>query len=202
MLRTTALAAVAVILAGCAGGFSGFTGGGGIDQLPLRAGAVVAAGPDGYCIDTEASRAGDGFAVLASCAVLSGEGDFPPALALLTVQVGRAGTATVTGAEPDLADLLDGEAGAVLLGTSGAVDLRRVNAGPNLVTVYYVDTSALAGTSATQWRAFTDINGRLVTITMRNLADAPLSAMTGEALLIAAVDRMWLVNGLPVPTEA
>lgn len=204
MIRRLLVLSLTLALSGCAGGFTGFGGGGGVDQLPLVGGDVIAAGPDGYCVDPATSRARTGLAVLSACAILADTDAFPPAVAVLTLQVGPPDSGLVAGRETTLEALLGTPDGAALLSEIGAADVIGRNAGPNLVTVYYVDDAdpAVPGTTQTVWRAFTDINGRLVTLSLRNLDAAPLSRARGEGLLIAFLDRMWQVNGLSVPTDA
>ncbi len=61
-------------------------------QVPLAGGAVIVAGPEGYCIDPETldSRRLRGFAVIASCHILTaGQLDSPVIPSLVTVTVGR-----------------------------------------------------------------------------------------------------------------
>ncbi|MDJ0820234.1 MAG: dihydroxy-acid dehydratase [Paracoccaceae bacterium] len=60
-------------------------------QVPLAGGKVIVAGPDGYCIDPETldSRPARGFAVIASCHILTaGETNSPVIPSLVTVTVG------------------------------------------------------------------------------------------------------------------
>ena len=61
--------------------------------LPLVDGSVIAAVPEGYCIETGASRPVDGFAVMAACTVLAWQGPLPALNGVVTVQVAEAGSA-------------------------------------------------------------------------------------------------------------
>lgn len=84
--------------------------------------------------------------------------------------------------------LLDTDAGAVLLSPEGDGDnitIIETETDENTVTVHFSDdgTPPIAGLAGEEWRAFTDINGRLVTVAVRGLASAPLPDGTGSWLL-------------------
>ncbi|WP_342077928.1 dihydroxy-acid dehydratase [Yoonia sp. SS1-5] len=159
-----------------------------VKSLALLDGAVNANAPAGYCVDPAASQPADGFALIASCASLGADDKAPDALGVATVQVGPATSGAVIGSEDALVGLLNSEAGAVLLSKDGKPDQIKVIAaetGENAVTVQFTDAGAppIAGLGAEEWRAFTDIDGRLVTVAVRGLATAPLRDGTGAWLL-------------------
>lgn len=195
MVRFAFALACTVGLAGCEG-FNSGTSAPPVKQAALLGGAVGVAGPDGYCIDVSDSRLARGFAIIAPCANLGlvGARVMVPS-AIVTVQAGRIGTAAVSGSEPAFAGLLETDAGAALLSRSGdasSVDVLDTTSSDNKVTVYFEDKegAAIPGTQDQEWRAFVDINGRLVTISARGLATAPMSAQTGKLFLdqvVAAV---------------
>lgn len=151
-------------------------------------GGVIATTPDGYCVDGETSRPGDGFALLAPCATLGEPEPVPDVVGVATVQVGPADSGSVAGAEGALRDYLITDGGAVLLSQSGNpedITILSTQAFNGQVMVHFTDAGAppLAGLQSEEWRAFTDINGRLVTIAVRGLAAAPLQDGPGAGLL-------------------
>lgn len=159
-----------------------------VRSVALAGGAVLAQAPDGYCVDPTASRPIDGFAVMASCATLGHAVAPPSLLGLATVQVGDAGSHAVAGAEQDWQRLLESESGAALLSKNGQGDTVTVlgaQAQTNRVKIYFADTAPppMPGLQAQEWRAFLDLNGRLVTVGVRGLASAPLTDGTGGWLL-------------------
>jgi len=169
-------------------------------QAALLGGAVNVAGPDGFCVDVADSRLGRGFAILAPCVTLGLEGaGVVSQPAIITVQAGRAGTAAITGSEPAFAGLLNTEAGAALLSQSGdasTVEILDSRSADNQVTVSFEDSAGapIAGTQDREWRAFVDINGRLVPISARGLAAAPFGSASGDRMLDAAVAAMVSAN--------
>lgn len=173
-----------------------------VHSLTLLDGAVTAAGPEGYCIDAQSSRMAQGFAVLGSCALLSNLGLIPQTQALMTVQFGEAGSASVVGAEADLASLLRSAQGAALLSATGdsrTVAVDDVETGPGIVLVRFADTAPplVPGLEATEWRAFLDIRGRLTTLTLRGFERAPISRDAALAVVTQAVQALRAANSLP-----
>lgn len=155
-----------------------------VREIGLRGGRVTVAAPEGYCVDTASSNRSQGFALIVPCDRLmkrAGRSDD----AILTAQVGRPGSATVSGAEIDLARLLTEPSGRSILARSGdASRVRNVDASsaPGVVTVWFTDMSDPLGHGATH-RAFFDIDGRLVTLSVRGLIADGLSQSRSDALL-------------------
>ena len=167
------------------------------------ANAVTVQGPQGYCVDPVVTRPWEGFALLAACAAMTAdEGDaYPPAVALITVQVGAAGSAVVAGQEDDFAAFMDTPQGAALLSASaigGPVAVRVTQTDPNAVAVYTEDAGdpGIAGTQPQAWRLFTDIGDRLVTISVRGLSDVALSQAASRALLDSTLAVLRAANGV------
>lgn len=169
----------------------------GIRTLSLFDGAVRVRGPDGYCIDRQASRARTGFVVLAACARVS-EAELLPSLdGLLTVQIGVAGSAVVAGNEATLARLLTEEAGRGLLAAGeGPVTVHEAEGEAGLVVVRYTDPGAapMPGTEPTGWRAFLDLGDRSAVISLRDFILKPLSMQEGEILIRAAAAALSEAN--------
>ena len=197
MPRQTALAAASLLaLAACDDASLNFATkrdgtAAGIRTLSMFSGAVRVRGPEGYCIDRRASRARTGFAVLAGCARVSDAELLPSLDGFLTVQVGEPGSALVEGNEDMLAGLLREEAGRRLLSESGSgseVTVYGVDRQTGLVVVQFADAAALPirGVDGAGWRAFMDLGDRLAIVSLRGLADTPLSDDAGDLLIRAA----------------
>ncbi|WP_375255528.1 dihydroxy-acid dehydratase [Yoonia sp.] len=155
--------------------------------VTLGDGTIAATSPTGYCVDTVASQPSRDFAVLAPCATLGG-GMMPDVVGMATVQVGPADSGSIALDELALRDFLITDAGARLLSQSGDADditILSTQAFSNQVMVYFADrgTPPIAGLQSQEWRAFREVDGRLVTIGVRGLAASPLKDGPGAALL-------------------
>lgn len=151
-------------------------------------GDLVVTPPEGYCADPLSSRPRAGFAVFAPCLTLGTEAPVPTILGVATVQAGAAGSAMVAGDETDLRDFLIGPQGAGLLskgGSGAAISVVSSQAFDGQVVVHFRDSAPppMDGLGQDEWRAFTDVSGRLVTVSVRALEDAPITAGRGAALL-------------------
>ena len=177
--------------------------------MALVGGDITVTTPAGYCLDGAASRPRAGFAVIAPCSTL-GTGDAAPAVfGLATVQVGPEDSRSVAGAEAAWRDLLISDSGAALLSAVGRSDTVTVlgsQVQANAVKVHFADTAPppMAGLQADEWRAFLDLNGRLVTVAVRGLARSPLQDGTGAWLLDTIVNGVRAVaqevpGGEPIP---
>ncbi|MBQ1202402.1 MAG: dihydroxy-acid dehydratase [Loktanella sp.] len=168
------------------------------EPVAMLNGDLVVTPPAGYCADPVSSRLRAGFAVLAPCMTLGTEAPLPAILGVATVQAGDPSSAMVAGDESDLRNFLVSPQGAGLLGTPGSggtISVLSSQAFDGRVTVHFRDsgTPPLDGLGPDEWRAFTDLGGRLVTVSVRGLAEVPLSASRGASLL----DQM--VRGLSQP---
>lgn len=171
-----------------------------VKSLALLDGEITATTPAGYCVDTSTSDPASGFAVMAPCATLGAGDPAPDALGVATVQVGPPESSVVSGAESDLRKLLETDEGAALLSADGAADeinILYAQALENSVTVHFADDGdgPITGLQNQEWRAFTDINGRLVTVAVRGLATAPLQDGTGSWLLNLVVNGLLSTGG-------
>lgn len=168
------------------------------------AGAVTLTGPAGYCVDPVVTKPRQGFALLAACAAMTADETdaYPDLIALITVQVGADGSGAVAGQEDAFGAFMETPQGAALLSASaigGPIAVRVTQTAPNTVAVYTEDIAdpGISGTQKQAWRLFTDVRGRLVTITVRGLTDAPLSQSASRALLDAVVTALHSANDLP-----
>ncbi len=209
--RRLALACAVLALAGCepsGGGFSFLSSASGpiVTQMELLDGAVVVATPAGYCIDRNATRADTGFAVEASCALLAGGGTAPRHDGLITVQIGTADSALVTGQERTLRSFLKSDEGKQLLagdGSARGISVGKTGIWGHVVEVYLnsAPQGGFDGFQPVEWRAFFDLRGRLVTIRLRGYDRAPLSFEQGQGLLRAAIDAMIQANSVVATPE-
>ncbi|SEQ73717.1 hypothetical protein SAMN05428995_10753 [Loktanella sp. DSM 29012] len=204
MLRGSILAVALAALAACA--LPGTVTGPDATTLRLTGGIVVAA-PQGYCIDPQVTRPQRGFAFLAACAAINAASDrpLPDRMALITVQVGDANSALVAGSEPAFRAFLETQQGATLLGVSdigGPVDVLSTGAATNAVTVYTRDTAPpdIVGSQPESWRLFTDLSGRVVTITVRGLTQAPLTQVQSREVLDQILQQLRAANSVQQST--
>lgn len=173
-----------------------------VRSLSMLEGAAVVQGPDGYCIDPQSSRASTGFAVLASCGLVSNQAVIPPVEGLITVQIGAQGSASVNSASSQIAAMMRTPTGAQMLSESGqaaTVVVEAVERAEGLVVVRFTDSapSEIAGLGPIAYRAFLDIGGRLTTVSLRFYARAPVASGAGEQLLAQAVAVLRAANAAP-----
>jgi len=139
---------------------------------------VTIAAPPGFCIDAgSTSQGADGaFVLMSDCALLgrSAAGRTPVGAAL-TASVSTGGFAgegdTAAGSLADLAEFAQTREGRTVLGRSGQPDRVRILATQLKGDVLYVlveDRGAqpLAGIDRQFWRAFLEVNGRLVALSV------------------------------------
>jgi hypothetical protein len=203
-VNTYKLVGVALLIAGCTE--IGFLGAPTppTPAISLYGGDIIAAVPQGYCIETKASNARAGFAVMVACDVIAGGNERPRLNGFATVQVGAVGTAAVA-ADPDgFQNFLSTTAGESLLSVNGSastVSVGGVKQISGAVTVRFTDQAAppVSGLQTTEWRAFVDIKGRLTTIAVRGVVEQPLSASEGQALLESVLASM-LANNEATPS--
>ncbi len=157
-------------------------------SVSLAQGEIVATSPVGYCIDDVASQPARDFVILAPCVTLGGGDAIPRVIGFATVQVGPADSGAILADELALRDYLISDAGTALLSQEGdaeRVDVLSTQAFNGQVMIHFIDTGAppSAGLQNEEWRAFTTIGGRLVTIGVRGLGAAPLADGPGATLL-------------------
>lgn len=172
----------------CAGMISACTSTAPVQTITFAQSDVEATTPPGYCVDGESSQPGNGFAVLAPCRTLGANVAAPSIIGVATVQVGEAESGNILDEESDLRDFLVTEAGSALLSSEGEsedVTILSTQAFGNQVMVHFLDSGQppFSGLQDEEWRAFTQANGRLITIAVRGLAQAPLQDGPGAGLL-------------------
>ncbi len=203
--KTLAALLPALAVAGCTDGPDVSAAGFGFSRsapqtIAVSNRAVVIGGPPGYCIDRSGSRLnGDSaFVVLASCASITQDAGAaaPRVPGLLTASVAKeADGAGLLAADGVLEGFLASDAGRAAMARDGraasvqVLDMRR---GDGAVLIRLRDTSQaeLAGVEDVYWRGLTDLNGRLVTISVVSFAEQPLGADEGLATLRAFLARI------------
>ena len=204
IFRAAALLFAGFALAACEGGIA--VSRAAPERILVADDSVVVAGPPGYCIDRTASRetAGSAFVLLGSCASLSGgaEAPAPRVPGLLTVAVsGDVGD----GAPLDsLGPFFRSEPGRAVLSRTGDPDSVRIldiRPQDGALFIHARDTASgpLPQIADEYWRAFLDVNGRLVTVSVTGFDARPMSKDTGLATLEALADRLRLENGGTAP---
>ncbi len=177
-----------------------------VKSIALYGGAVTVRGADGYCADPSASRPDEGFAIFAPCLAL-GEIDAKAAIpAIMTVQVGQAGSGVVSENPDAFAAVLESDAGPQILSRSGdgkTVDVQSVAKAGDYVVVAFDDSaqSEITGVQDAQWRAFGDISDRLISVSVRGFLQAPLTDPVGKALLARATAAIDAANVPPSDQE-
>ncbi len=173
-----------------------FNNGPASSQLQMTSGPI-AAGPDGYCVDARASDAATGFAIFGPCAALGAQDASPVMSGVYTVQFGAPQSAVITSNGAAFVDVLkSGQANALLAENAASVVIHHTALTDNVVTVRleHGAPSPIANTQALEWRAFLDIDGRLVTVALHGLSSSPLSADAGSFLLQQGIAAMIAAN--------
>jgi hypothetical protein len=195
------LALIPVLLSACVAG-DVLPSGGGVSRVAVSDGAVVIAGPPGYCIDRQATRTGEGnaFVLLGSCAALGG-GAAPVARAVLTASVlaGAPTSQPLVAAFADMAVFFRSPAGRAALSRSGQardVTIRQIETVKDVMVLRLNDTSASAGAAVAPdyWRAVFSVRGRIVSLSVLGLKAQPLAAEGQRRLLEAFVTRVRREN--------
>jgi len=191
--------AFTLALAGCADLTSAFSP---ATSLTVARGAVVVAGPRGYCIDRRLTRTGEGesFVVMGACSAFPFGTDNPVGqAAVLTATVG--GEVTTGAFDPDVVEgFLRSAQGRATLSRSGraeTVDIRQVRQDPAVLSLMIRDTTAVGEgppVDPTYWRAIFLVRGHLVTATVMAFHDSPLSMDQGFFTLADFVNRIRAAN--------
>ncbi len=154
----------------------------GPQEIPVANGQVIVRTPDGYCVDRRSSKRAEGFVVMIPC------GDDLVGYGVISVQIGDEGTASVAADASGFLSLVKSADGRRMLsasGDAGSVDILESRVNRNTIELVFSDSAdpVLPGTEQTEWRAFLDMQGRLVTIAVRGYATQPLSRFAGATLL-------------------
>ncbi len=163
--------------------------------------SVVIGGPAGYCVDRKSSRlAGDtAFVLLGGCASISrnanaGSPVFP---AILTASVTKK-SETEAAVETELdqmAQVLVSARGRATLARDGradSVDILDTRREGGAVFILLRDNSPnpTPGLQTNYWRGLSDLNGRLISLSVVGFASQPLSRDAGLGILRGFLDRI------------
>lgn len=189
-------------LAACGGG----GGGTGLTSLVSRAAGpeaqssvavaadqVVIAGPSGFCVDPDSSQtsAAVPFVMLGNCATISGNSRAtqPDVKAVLTASVGPPDSGgAIAGASAEMDRYFRSDEGRRTLSRDGDAATVQVLDSFEEAGIFYLrssDTSAapFPDVSEDQWRAYMEVNGRLVSAAVLGFKDAPMEAGRERALI-------------------
>lgn len=172
-------------------------------KASVSEGAITVAGPSGYCVDRESSQlsADTAFVFLGSCAALNGKGAGPRLRAVLTasVQPGAPAPAAFRAQLRDLAAFLTTDAGRASLARDGkarSVQIAEILLVGDALFLRVRDRAPLAGHRVVPeyWRAILARRGRLVSLSVLSLAEAPVATADMRDLLDEFVARVASAN--------
>lgn len=153
-------------------------------HLPVLEDTVVISAPLGYCIDQLASLAGQSaaFVLMASCRSVTGDSRAaqPHVPGLLSASVDGRDDDFPT--QSELARFFSSSNGRAALSRSGDPESMEVGVVYSRDGVLYLHASELGDDAAMgghSWRAVFELNGRMVTATLRDLADHPIPQSEG-----------------------
>lgn len=161
-----------------------------VDRISVADNMVTVAGPQGYCVDRSATRAGvqPAFVMMASCAAVSRNTDapVPQVPALLTATVANQ-VAPVPASEVDSAQyqaFFNSTAGRAVLARDGRAESVEILDMFRRSDVFYIhasDHSTAAETNLREdyWRAIFDVNGRTVSASIFAFRNRPISDDAG-----------------------
>ncbi|SNS23473.1 dihydroxy-acid dehydratase [Antarctobacter heliothermus] len=162
-------------------------------RASLAGGDVTVAGPDGYCVDPSTRRSAPerGFALIASCYILSGgKAGRPVVPMLVTVTVGPRGDSTDLPTPKALAQaanavLLDGNA------SSGRVTAHLADGGDGM----------FEGSDPRYWRAAFLQGDRMVGLALYAPRGSALAGDQGEAMITRVKDRIATLSKATAPRK-
>ncbi len=159
-------------------------------EVAVLGDALIVRAPQGYCVDKNSARGGGDTAALliGRCA----PGGHVTA-ALLTVSVGRAGSAGVmTAGVEALRGFMSSADGRRMLARSGRpqdVEVLESGVVDGRLLLHLMDRDA-----GEYWRAVVGVRGRLVTISALGAEGAPLSPEAGRKLVDQTIDALIRAN--------
>lgn len=177
-------------------------------RMAVAGGSLIVGGPKGFCIDRAASSDARGQAalvVMSGCRGL-GAGVFTPAPrhpALLTAAVAPAGRLVeIEGNASALQGFFASGAGRAMLSRSGVAGTVMVDNGfaeDGAWFIHLTDTAPFQwGTvQPDYWRAILPVGGRMVSLSVLSLPEAPLSRADGLQILREFIHALRLSAGKP-----
>lgn len=157
---------------------------------------VVIPAPDGYCIDPLASIATDfrAFVLMVACGAVSGADELAAyeAAGFLTASVDGSGGGRFSSVK-ELQDFLGSPKGIAALSRSGDPSSLTLGHSYERGGAYFLQTREAGGTGpmgARSWRAVFQINGRMITATLRELDGEPIRTRDGFRTVERLVERI------------
>lgn len=207
-MRLGVIGLAALLLAACAGGPDVSMGGlgflrGAPEKVVVAGKSVVIAGPQGYCIDTTATRSSDtgAFVLLGSCASISNSprAPTPRTPGLLTASVSGTSGAAIGSSLDRLQAFFTSTSGRAALardGNTASVKILETRRQGEAFYIHARDTSSnsIAGISQDYWRGLFDVRGRIVTVSVVGFETRPMSDAIGLATLDAFAARIKAEN--------
>ena len=182
-MRRAAAGALLLVLPGCLAGAPEVSRT--ATTLTVADRPMVIAGPPGFCVDPRATQIGvdNAFVLLGNCAAITGRpGARQPDLrALLTATVAESDTPDAVARAPGRLDaFFRSAAGRRALSRDGRAASVRVLESFAQGGVYFLHASdrsngIVPGMAADYWRAYFDLDGRIVSVSALGFRDAPLS---------------------------
>ena len=175
------------------------------ERIKVANGAVIMAGPAGYCIDTSASRDGKqgAFVLFGSCASLSDspKGKRPqiPAILMATVASRDSNSTPFRATFRAMANFLSSPAGRAALSRNGraeSVKIMQIIAAGDVLYIHASDKAPAKGQNveAEYWRALISVKDKLITLTVLGLKDHPLASEVKHDLLREFAAKIAKVN--------
>lgn len=164
----------------------------GVRSIDVMDGWGTIRAPRGYCVSPETSRPADGFVTMAPCYIAAGSGNAPQYEGLITVQVGAAQSAIVQGNEAEMLAFLQDDAGLTVIADRPGLSTIGGQVHGSVVEILIQEglSANISGVKPHEWRAFLDVDGRLVTIAVRPFALNPISDSEALELLRTATSRV------------
>jgi hypothetical protein len=203
--RAAALAAAGLLLAACDPSMVPGAGAASRARVNVAGQAVTIVAPPGFCVDSgSTSQSADGaFVLMSDCQLLGGPSSGKaPVGAALTASVSTAGL----GGEGDAADSLDDlrdfaatREGRAVLGRSGQPGRVRILDSQVKNGVLYVlvedrGTLPIAGIDPRFWRAFLEVNGRMVALSGLGFEGAGFGLQDGLDQMAALAHSIRAAN--------
>ncbi|MCB2115291.1 MAG: hypothetical protein KDE00_03090 [Rhodobacteraceae bacterium] len=210
LLRGMIVLAVMAGVSACVPGGIDPTGAPATRAASVAGGAVVLAGPQGYCIDRGRIREREStvFALFGTCAALSGAAGSgqPSRPAILTASVAPGAPDGFEASFPQLATFFRSEPGRAALSRSGkasSVVVDRISSRGSVLYLHVQDTAGMAGQSVEPdyWRAVFAVRGHMVSLSVMSLESAPVGDAEKRQILAAFVAAVQGANAGRAPAS-
>jgi len=174
-----------------------------LDRIEVARGAVVIAGPRGYCVDRQGSRPGNdpAFVLLGACDAIAGDvpATRPIRRAILTATVVALPAGAALPAPDVVAGFLQSEDGRTMLSRSGdaaQVEILASIVSADTVLMRIRDRGRLDGprVADTYWRAVFAHDRHMVTLAVLAPAGTSIASASQRVLLEQFIDRVRAVN--------